>query len=212
MITKLPYFSLEDTAMADLAKNKETLNNQIWTTRISRVNAEKRLQEKESFIEGINIYYSCYTVLLSVILLVVQNFACTLLSLSMTITLLISIIYFKGLRYTERARDYRNHYIELQRLEFQLSHADTEEKIFGIEQEYCKLLGEAENHITFDYYKTIAQSHDPYKKTRWTCSVKTFYFWGVIWRKIIKIICIILPPALTLIAYWGQCHGWFAGR
>ena len=34
------------------------LSDQIWTTRISRVNAEKRLVNKEAFFQGINIYYS----------------------------------------------------------------------------------------------------------------------------------------------------------
>ena len=34
--------------------------NQIWCTRVSRVNAEKRLKHKEAFAEGLNIYYSLY--------------------------------------------------------------------------------------------------------------------------------------------------------
>ncbi len=146
---------------------------------------------------------------MSVILLVEQNYAYSLLSLAMTITLMISILYFKSLRYSERARNYRNTYIELHRLEFRLSHIEEEEKIEEIEQKYCALLGDAENHIPFDYYKTIAESHDPYKKDRWTAPIKCAYYWGEIWRGVVKIICIILPPALSYAAYWGHCHGWF---
>jgi len=37
-----------------LEKYKD-LSDQIWTTRISRVNAEKRLINKEAFFQGINI-------------------------------------------------------------------------------------------------------------------------------------------------------------
>lgn len=202
---KLPYFILEVTAMEKYA---DKLINQIWTTRVSRINAEKRLQQKETFIEGINIYYSCFTVLLSIVLLVKQNYIYSLLSLAMTIILMISILYFKSLRYAERARDYRNNYTELHRLEFRLSHVNTEEEIGEIEQKYCALLDEAENHIPFDYYKTVAESHDPYKAAKWTSYIKHRYYWGTFWRGIIKVICIILPPALTCLAYWGQSYGW----
>lgn len=43
------------------------LSDQIWTTRISRVNAEKRLVNKEAFFQGINIYYSCVTIIFSIL-------------------------------------------------------------------------------------------------------------------------------------------------
>ena len=46
------------------------LRDQIWTTRVSRVNAEKRLVNKNSFIQGINIYYSCVTILFSILALI----------------------------------------------------------------------------------------------------------------------------------------------
>ena len=45
------------------------LSDQIWTTRISRVNAEKRLIDKESFFQAINIYYSCVTIIFSILAL-----------------------------------------------------------------------------------------------------------------------------------------------
>jgi len=42
-------------------EKKKTLANQIWTTRVSRVNAEKRLINKESFFQAINIYPELFT-------------------------------------------------------------------------------------------------------------------------------------------------------
>ena len=44
----------------------KTLTEQIWTTRISRVNAEKRLVAKESFAQCTNIYYSIFTIIFSI--------------------------------------------------------------------------------------------------------------------------------------------------
>ena len=49
------------------------LSDQIWTTRISRVNAEKRLINKEAFFQGINIYYSCVTIIFSILTLLNKN-------------------------------------------------------------------------------------------------------------------------------------------
>ena len=43
------------------------LQDQIWTTRISRVNAEKRMVNKNGFIQGINVYYSCVTIIFSIL-------------------------------------------------------------------------------------------------------------------------------------------------
>ena len=51
----------------------KTLANQIWTTRVSRVNAEKRLINKESFFQAINIYYSCLTIIFSILTLLNGN-------------------------------------------------------------------------------------------------------------------------------------------
>ena len=192
-------------------ENNQSLNNQIWTTRISRVNAEKRLETKEAFIQGINIYYSCFTVALSVLLLVKQNFAYSLLALMMTIALTISILYFKNLRYVERARDYRKNYTELQRLEFELSHEVSDEDVSNIEQRYCTLLDSGENHISFDYYKTVAESSGQYKETRWTKDIKRKYYWNLVWRKGIMCICIVLPFLLLFLVHWGQCNGYFNG-
>ncbi|WP_352416302.1 SLATT domain-containing protein [Oscillibacter ruminantium] len=191
--------------------DKDKLNNQIWTTRTSRINSEKRLKHKQSFIEGINIYYSCFTVLLSIILLVKQNYPYSVLSLAMTIILTISILYFKSLRYADRAKDFRKNYTELQRLEFRLSHEINDEELTCIEQKYCTLLDGAENHIEFDYYKTVAQSHGDYKTKNWTNTVKWKYCWNVVWRKILEGVLIALPILLLLIVYWGQCDGWFVG-
>lgn len=51
--------------MDNLKINK--LKDQIWVTRISRVNAEARLQNKEKFVQGINVYYSCVTIVYSIL-------------------------------------------------------------------------------------------------------------------------------------------------
>lgn len=182
------------------------LKNQIWTTRVSRVNAEKRLKAKESFIQAMNIYYSCYTVFLSICLLVKQDFVFSLLSVVMTIVLMVSLLYFKSLRYTEQALAYRRIYTGLQRLEFQLDHIAEPSETADIEKTYCDLLQRGENHIQFDYYATLAQSSGNYRKERWNGFVPVKYYWGVLWRFAVKLLLVLLPILLTVLAviYWSN--------
>ena len=75
------------------------LANQIWTTRVSRVNAEKRLINKETFTQGINIYYSCITIIFSIMSLVYKNEKLSMMTIFMTICHLIVILYLKNQKY-----------------------------------------------------------------------------------------------------------------
>lgn len=119
----------------------ESLPDQIWTTRVSRVNAEKRLINKESFFQAINVYYSCLTIIFSILALVNKDEKLSLLTVFMTISLLTVILYLNGQRYIDRAREYRKNYTELQKLEFDLrSVNDDVEMIKKIYTKYCDLI------------------------------------------------------------------------
>ena len=88
-------------------KRLEKFKDQIWVTRISRINAEKRLIAKENFFQGINIYYSCVTIIFSVFSLLNKDDKLSLMTLLMTISLLIVILYLNGQKYLTHAREYR---------------------------------------------------------------------------------------------------------
>ncbi|MBD5464813.1 MAG: SLATT domain-containing protein [Lachnospiraceae bacterium] len=176
------------------------LPDQIWTTRISRVNAERRLIKKESFFQGINIYYSCLTIIFSILALINKDDRLSLMTVFMTVSLLIVILYLNGQKYLEHAREYRRNYTELQKLEFDLKCIDDGdiESIKTIYTKYCDLLDSSSNHISFDYYETIHGSSGEYKKKRWK-NVRGMYYWSVGWRLLLKGCVIILPVALYVI-------------
>lgn len=185
------------------------LQNQIWTTRISRVNAEMRLKSKESFIQAMNIYYSCCTVCLSICLLIKQNPVVSFLSVIMTIALMVSLLYFKSLRYTEQALAYRKTYTDLQRLELRLNHVTELEEILDIEKTYCDLMRQDENHIPFDYYTTLSQSRGKYRDEHWRGLVVVKYYWEIFWRLIVKLFLALLPILLIVfsaVIYWSEDH------
>lgn len=184
-----------------MEKNRlNRFKDQIWTTRISRINAEKRLIGKENFFQGINIYYSCVTIVFSVLSLINRDDKLSLMTVLMTISLLIVILYLNGQKYLFHARAYRKNYTQLHKLEFQLSHLSENhvQKINEIEKAYCKLLNSGNNHISYDYYCTVFGSTGEYKEEHWK-DVKWKYIWGTFWRIIVKVMIIVLPFLLLAI-------------
>lgn len=177
----------------------EELKNQIWITRVSRVNAEKRLICKVNFSQGINIYYSCMTIIFSILALINNDAQLSVLTVFMTVSLLLVILYLNSQRYKENAREYRKNYTELQRLELRLDHITDEncQEVRDIEQEYCDLLDSANNHSTYDYYCTVYGSNVDFKKGRWE-GIRRLFWMNRIWRGIVKILLVLLPIILYL--------------
>ena len=175
-------------------KRLEKFKDQIWVTRISRINAEKRLIAKENFFQGINIYYSCVTIIFSVFSLLNKDDKLSLMTLLMTISLLIVILYLNGQKYLTHAREYRKNYTELHKLEMELEHVseDDTQKFIEIEKSYCELLDTGENHISYDYYCTVYGSTGEFREVHWKV-VRFKYVWGTFWRIVIKFMIIVLP-------------------
>ncbi len=180
----------------------QRFKEQVWTTRVSRVNAEERLVRKELFFQGVNIYYSCVTIIFSILTLIDNNKKLNLMTVFMTISLLIVILYLSGQKYLEHAREYRKNYTALHKLEFRLKHlnADDDDEIKEIEQKYCDLLDSGSNHISYDYYCTVYESTGDYRKNRWK-NVRGKYVWGTFWRSVIKVLIFVMPFAL-----FGVCE------
>lgn len=176
------------------------LRDQIWTTRVSRVNAEKRLVNKNSFIQGINIYYSCVTILFSILALINNDNKLSLITTFMTIAVLIAVLYLNSLRYTDIARDYRSNYTQLHKLELKLSDEEiSAQQVKEIQEEYCCLLDSACNHITFDYYRTVAGSRGEYKELRWK-KIRIKYYWECFWRFLVKAVILLLPAVIYIVS------------
>jgi len=186
--------------------NKDVLKNQIWITRISRVNAEKRLLRKEKFIQLMNIYYSCIIIILSIISLVYSDNKLSMLSLIMSISLTLSILYLNSQKYADSAASFRDNYVHLQRLEYELNHIEESDiaSMKEIEGKYCDLLNVCNNHITYDYLITLRFSHDDFKNDRWNESLKHKFYWEYWWRKIIYLIWFLLPIITLKILYWNE--------
>ena len=176
----------------------EGLKYKVRLTRISRIKAEKRLLSKESFVQWMNIYYSCVTIIFSIIACIHHNDELSELTLFMSIILLVFILYLNGQNYSNRAIKFRENYTSLQSLELELEcmAKDDKEKYCEIQKKYIELLNISENHISFDYYCAIygervkGRIHDD------ILMITRRYRWGTLWRVMLKSSIVIIPILL----------------
>ena len=177
----------------------------VRTTRLNRINAANRLQRTENFLQGINIYYSCYTAVLAVLSLVVENKSLSVWSAALTVILAISIVYLNAQKYGSRAQELQTNYIALHRLLFEIEKAEasndtTRFKYFT--DRYCELLQTSENHISLDYLQQVKQK-DELKK-----SEKVEYYFTITLRWTIKTLLILIPVIVSIIlAMQGMFNG-----
>lgn len=168
----------------------------VGTTRLNRINAANRLQRTENFLQGINIYYSCYTAVLAILSLVVENKSLSVWSAALTVILAISIVYLNAQKYGSRAQELQTNYIALHRLLFEIEKAEainetTRLKYFT--DRYCELLQTSENHIRLDYLRQVKQKGELSK------SEKREYNFTITLRWTIKFLLILVPVVVSII-------------
>ena len=175
---------------------RKKLADQIWLTRISRIKAENRLIEKEHFVQFINIYYSLFAIICSIISYHYNDTKMGLFTIIITISLMVSILYLNGQKYLESARDYRTNYTQLHRLEMELK--DSSSDLKTIRNKYCELLNTSSNHTEYDYLKALSNASDEYKEKKGWEKKRLFYWLGYAWRSSLKIIFLLLPIFLLV--------------
>ena len=89
------------------------------------------------------------------------------------------------------------HFVDLDRIK-EITNKDIIAKVEEIKRKYCELLDSACNHITFDFYCTVAGSNGDYRKKYWE-GIKHKYRWGCLWRFLIKVIVTVLPIAIYVV-------------
>lgn len=165
---------------------KEKLTRNIWITRKCRINASERLLSHAKYIELLNVYYSIFVIILSLISLTEQDDALSMVSLVCSIALTISIIYANAAGYRERSLSLKQNYIELQLLLDRLSYIndDDSKTVIDISSQYAELLKSSENHMPIDLYQLKASgtvSDMPLskeEKRRYYCKLA----WGYLWK------------------------------
>ena len=180
---------------------KQQLDDKLWITRKSRINASERLLRAANFIDFTNVYYSIFLILLSLISIspyTDNSGMLSYVSLAGSITLTISIVYAASLGYKERSTALKQNYIALQGLMDRLKFIDDNDKngIKVVQQEYNELLNNVENHKNIDYLKLLRTGNVEDKSMtigNW-CYFLGYYLWNFIWKAAL----VITPVAYIL--------------
>lgn len=180
---------------------KERLERNIWITRKCRINASERLLSHAKFIEILNVYYSIFVIILSLISLTERDNMLSIISLACSIALTISIIYANAAGYRERSFSLKQNYIELQLLLDRLSctnEVDTE-IVMNISSQYAELLKASENHMPIDLYrlKVSCVDADMILSKEESRSYHCQYIGGYLWRGLL----ILLPIGVAILYF-----------
>lgn len=150
---------------------KDRLDRNIWITRKCRINASERLLNNAKFLDFINVYFSIFTILLSIFSLDPSKFSETMInsdklplfSLAISVVLTISIVYASSLGYRDRSAALKQNYIALQSLLDRLAVTDKEddENLLIISDEYTDLLDAVENHLEIDMLNLMRHGSVP---------------------------------------------------
>ena len=150
---------------------KDRLDRNIWITRKCRINASERLLNNAKFLDFLNVYFSIFTILLSIFSLDTSKFSETMInsdklplfSLAISVVLTISIVYASSLGYRDRSAALKQNYIALQSLLDRLAVTDNEDtkSLLIISDEYTDLLDAVENHLEVDMLNLMRHGSVP---------------------------------------------------
>lgn len=140
----------------------------LWWTRKSRTQAEKRLLSNSFQSQLLLLWYSFFSVSISIYYLKFSddsNYASVAWVVYSVLTLCLSG-FLSGLSFRERAALIKECYEALNSLYLQLLEPDSDK--VNIAREYERIMGLCENHTDLDYYKALclecATSTDPKRK------------------------------------------------
>jgi hypothetical protein len=134
----------------------KSFSNNVWWTRKARVQAEKRLLSNAFQSQIILLWYSFFSVAISIYYL---NFASSSNEISGISWVVFSVLvlsmsgFISGLSFKERAALIKESYEVLNRIYFKSldEKSDSEQ----LAKEYEQIMGLCENHTDYDYYSAL---------------------------------------------------------
>lgn len=185
-------------------------------TRRARMEASDRLISSERFIQNINIYYSCFTVILSILCLLDNSPTLTIMSTILTSILAISIVFLNAQHYGERAQQFHDNFLELYQLLFDVRAAIRSEEYthtHDLEVRYIELLKSIENHTQQDFLQILSLKdrtrtrRDKNYKKQFTGLSKVCFIAKKIIACVLKILIWLFPVFCFLFAIYIKYYG-----
>ena len=185
-------------------EDKQTrLIGQIETTINYRSVKAKRLLKNESFIQHINILYSCFGAVLSILSLLIDYKFISFMATIISIILVVSITYLNSQRYAARAKDLDANILDLRNLYAELSIKLSEEKLLEKEKIYNSYLAASETEDTYDklyhdIFEYTSNKESSVEKFRY------FQFFAMLFlRLLLRSVIVCLPFIITLLLFYS---------
>lgn len=209
---------MPDERISETERNPELealkeLERVVDLTRRARMEASDRLISTERFIQNINIYYSCFAVILSILCLFDDNMLLAIISTVLTSILAISIVFLNAQHYGDRAQQFHDNFLELYQLLFYIRAAIRSKdysKTHNFEARYIALLKSVENHTQQDFLQILSlkdrtklRRDENYKK-QLTGLPKVGFFAKKTVACVVKVLIWLLPILCAVFAIYTE--------
>lgn len=134
----------------------ESLQNKIWITRKSRIEASERLLRNDFHSHIIINLYATFVLIISIYDLYSTKIDLSLLAVIGSILVLITSIFISSKNFKERSNYLKTCYIKLDKLQSKINYLSEQEKkskMLEISEEYNDILLNSENHLHVDFTK-----------------------------------------------------------
>lgn len=178
---------------------KDELLKQIEHTINYRGAKAKRLLKNESFIQHVNILYSCFGAFLSVWSLLIDHKIISFIATIVSIILVLSITYLNSQRYAARAKDLDANILDLQNLQTELLADLTNEELLKEWKIYNSFLAASEREDEYDklYYDFFEYLPSKSQKSKGSYLKNIQFYIMATPRLLLKGIILILPFVIT---------------
>lgn len=140
------------------------INNRLWITKKSRMEAEARMNRNHLYTGILVNYYTFWVLAFSIWTLVSNDKNLSLLTVIASVGLFGISIFIGAIGYREKALQYKTSYLSLTELEFELKYLINSKKyedgelykeFYKLEKKYTEILTKSENHNDVDYWKVL---------------------------------------------------------
>jgi hypothetical protein len=175
----------------------KALARRIYITYKSRINAAERMKKTNSFIQGINIYYSLFLTVLSIYGVNAGTQKLSLIITVYSVVVTVTIVYLAAQNYGERAKSLKSNYVAIIKLNNSIKDNMTEDELQKISDAYDDLIDCSENHTEYDFFKAIMAMPD--EQNTLAAQQKTIYYFTYYGSVVLKAFLIILPFLLQYV-------------
>jgi len=183
--------------------DRTALSRRIYITYKSRINASERLKKTNSFIQGINIYYSLFLTALSIFSVSSGTPKLSLVITVYSVVVTVTIVFLAAQNYGERAKSLKNNYVAIFKLYNHIQPDMQEDELQKISDEYNKLIDSSENHTEYDFSKACMGMSD--ERGKLSARHKIIYYTTYYGSILLKTFLIIFP---FLLKYFVDLLEW----